>query len=93
MTCLVRVVPLAHARRAARVGSVGGVAFVLLTSAPLAAADGDISDAGAAAIIEALTVKKTVTKIDLQSACRAARGGLELSRDFHTIVCAPFGEA
>ena len=51
-----RVARLPHARRAASDGSVGGVAFVLLTGARGAAADNAIGDAGAAAIAEALTV-------------------------------------
>ena len=60
-----RVAWLSHARRAALGGSVGAVAFVLLTSARGAAADNEIGDAGAAAIAEALKVNNTVTTIKL----------------------------
>ena len=63
---------MAHAKRAARGGSMGGVAFVQLTGARGAAADNSIGDAGAAAIADALNVNKTVTTIELSGVCRAA---------------------
>ena len=61
-------------------GSVGGVAFMLLTGARGAAPVNSIGESGAAVIAEALTVNKTVTTINLAGACRAAgarpaRGG------------------
>ena len=76
--------------RAARVGSVGCVAFVLLTGARDAAAGNLIGDAGAAAIAEALKVNSSATTIMLLGACRArdaARARLNVPRvDVHDIA-------